>query len=313
MSSFKYALVLPAMLYGCETWCHLTNTELHKLEVFQHYALKLIQNLPVRTRSDMVESLMGVYRIKAEIDKRKLLFLQTLISMPETFTCKKIFLRRLFHYILTDDNSQHVQQSGFIPDIFNIIYKYSLGQYIENYIRFSFFPAKREWNRIVKQSVLEYENNALNERLSLDSDFNLFRTIKNSYSEPYVLWKYAKSRTQLSAAYYVVKMLTCPPQQNQTTCDKCGGVKTDTVLHLATQCSVTNNERDKFTNIVLNDFGVEMYLTIDSLNNHELLQILFGKNIVHLAEKDIEQDFIHVCACYLRIAANKYFSPTSER
>ena len=87
-------VILPSVLYGCEMWTNMTKRDVQKLETFQHYAVKLILNLQTSTRSDMCESLVGLYRIIAVIDKRKLNFLQCLINCKATSIPKQIFIRR---------------------------------------------------------------------------------------------------------------------------------------------------------------------------------------------------------------------------
>jgi hypothetical protein len=39
--SFRYLVILPLVLYGCETWC-LTLREDHKLKVSEHRVLRRI-------------------------------------------------------------------------------------------------------------------------------------------------------------------------------------------------------------------------------------------------------------------------------
>uniref|UniRef100_A0A8W8KPH4 Uncharacterized protein n=1 Tax=Magallana gigas TaxID=29159 RepID=A0A8W8KPH4_MAGGI len=63
-------VVIPSMLYGCKLWNNLSAKNTQRLHVFQHSVCKTAQ-----TRSDICESLFGVYPISSEIDKRKLIFL----------------------------------------------------------------------------------------------------------------------------------------------------------------------------------------------------------------------------------------------
>ena len=72
-------VVMPSVLYGCETWTNMRLTDISKINQFQHYAVKLIQNLRHSTRSDMCESLVGLRKLSTEVDKRKLLFFQKLV------------------------------------------------------------------------------------------------------------------------------------------------------------------------------------------------------------------------------------------
>jgi hypothetical protein len=64
-------IVLPSALYGCELWTNWTTNNIRSLRKMQHYSLKRIQDLRKFTRSDMVESLVGLFDISFEIDRKK--------------------------------------------------------------------------------------------------------------------------------------------------------------------------------------------------------------------------------------------------
>ena len=79
----------------------------------------------------MCESLLGLPKLSLEIDKRKLLFLQRLLRMPENSATKQIFIRRLFTYLYSITDRTPL---GFVPDILNILAKYNLADYLNGYI-----------------------------------------------------------------------------------------------------------------------------------------------------------------------------------
>ena len=43
--------------------------------------------------------------------------------------------------------------TGFIPDIVRILRKYSLWEYLDNYLQTGNFPSKSEWKRVVVDSL----------------------------------------------------------------------------------------------------------------------------------------------------------------
>ena len=61
--------------------------------------MKKIQCLPMKTRSYMCESLIGLSNISFEMDKRRLFFLERFIRLPEKSASKQIFIRMLFAYL----------------------------------------------------------------------------------------------------------------------------------------------------------------------------------------------------------------------
>ena len=63
---------------------------------------------------------------------------------------KQIFVRRLFQYKTKKDNNR---QYGFVPDIYNILSKFNLLDYLEIYIKSNKFPTKYCWKQLVKKSI----------------------------------------------------------------------------------------------------------------------------------------------------------------
>ena len=70
--------VIPVVTYGCEIWNNLKHDDNYELIKLQHHIVKKVQGFNQYIRSDMCESMVGLYRIHVEIDRRKLLFLRRL-------------------------------------------------------------------------------------------------------------------------------------------------------------------------------------------------------------------------------------------
>ena len=69
------SIVLPRGLHSAELWFKISNVNLKQLETVHHFCLKLIQNLPKRTKSVVVNSMVNMYSLETIIDIKKLLFL----------------------------------------------------------------------------------------------------------------------------------------------------------------------------------------------------------------------------------------------
>ena len=67
-------IVIPSVLYGCETWCSMTAEDTTKINKFHRHCCKKIQGLNKQTRSAMAESMCGFINLTTEIDKRRLSF-----------------------------------------------------------------------------------------------------------------------------------------------------------------------------------------------------------------------------------------------
>ena len=130
-------------------WNHFKSVHLTKLNTFQHFIVKRIQNLKLRTRSDMCQSLLRIHPILSYIDTSKLLFLQKLCSLDDNFITKRIFMTWLFSYF-ADNSRKHF---GFIPDIIGILYHYELSDYLVEYLLQGIFSPKQLWKSIVYGAV----------------------------------------------------------------------------------------------------------------------------------------------------------------
>lgn len=61
-------IVILKLLYGCESWNNLKEADLQVFNKFQQLEMKDIQGFKISTRSDMCESMLGIYPIISEID-----------------------------------------------------------------------------------------------------------------------------------------------------------------------------------------------------------------------------------------------------
>lgn len=129
-SSLYLKIVIPTVLYACELWNDISQSDVANLNKFQHLIAKKIQGFPIRTRSDIAESMLGLFRITSLIDKQKLVFLHKILSMPNFCITKDIFLRKYVLYL----NCRSLVASGFIPDVCNLLVKYNLTCILNQYL-----------------------------------------------------------------------------------------------------------------------------------------------------------------------------------
>ena len=146
---------------------------MRNINKLQHYIVKSIQGFHVRTRSDMCESMLGLFRLSFEIDKRKLMFIYKILSLPSHAVSKNIFLRRYFTYIsLLNNNAK-----GFIPDICRLLLRYNLEDIINTFILSQKLPSKYEWKKVVKMKVSQLEHSLWQDRLR-KYDFARFKVLQ---------------------------------------------------------------------------------------------------------------------------------------
>ena len=114
---FRYLNGQLYLLY--KLWSNLTQTNISAISRFQHYAVKRIQGLPITTRSDMAESMVGINRLPSKIKYRKLMFLHKLMSLPSGSVSRDIFIKKLILFV----NNQSCVTLGFIPVICKMLFK----------------------------------------------------------------------------------------------------------------------------------------------------------------------------------------------
>jgi len=98
----------------------MTVTDIQTLNKLQLFIVKTIQGFHYRTRSDMCEPMLGLFRLTVEVEKRKLLFLHKILSLPGNALCKQIFTTKYLFYL----HDRRSVRRGFIPDICEVVQKY---------------------------------------------------------------------------------------------------------------------------------------------------------------------------------------------
>ncbi|CAG2191477.1 unnamed protein product [Mytilus edulis] len=176
-SKFVKQVCYPKALYGCELWGKLTSTEWLVLKRTQHYICKNIQGLPRRTRSDMCLPMIGWFSIESYVDEKKLLFLGRICNLPCESVSFRILIRRVNDFKFNDVGHSNL---GFTVDIINILRKYELSTYFNDFCETGLFPTPLIWKRIVKITVAAFEIVNWTRRVNIDDDFVAFKMIKKN-------------------------------------------------------------------------------------------------------------------------------------
>ena len=158
----------PYYCYGCEIWYHLSVAEVDKINRTQRRIVKNIQGFSLRTRTDICESMLGLHPFSSEIDKRKLMFLHKIMSLPKDNISSQIFFRRLFLFI----KSENLVVSGFISDIrvCRVLCRYNLQTILNTFNNDSRFIGKYVWRNTVCKAISDREDDAWHIRESNDNE-----------------------------------------------------------------------------------------------------------------------------------------------
>ncbi|CAG2195433.1 unnamed protein product [Mytilus edulis] len=221
-SKFVKQVCYPKALYGCELWGKLTSTEWLMLERTQHYICKNIQGLPRRTRSDMCLPMIGWFSIESYVDEKKLLFLGRICNLPCESVSFRILIRRVNDFKYNDGSHSNL---GFTVDIINILRKYELSTYFNDFCETGLFPTPLIWKRIVKTTVAAFEIVNWTRRINIDDDFVAFKMIKKEYA-PHPAWTIALKHPNLRKQAQYLTSVCCLVKDNDNgqyiLCDRCG-------------------------------------------------------------------------------------------
>ena len=288
------SVVLPTVLYGCEMWTNLKSMDIQALNKFQHFIIKHILDLKTVTRSDMCQSILGVYPILSYIDQRKLYFLQKMCSLSNVYQTKKIFLYRLFSYLIDTERKQY----GFIPDIMNILFQYKLSEYILDFVLEGFFPSKQVWKNIVILAVQEHQRSEWLIRISNDTDFIRFRNIHNEV-EVARFWTKSSSAVEIRNSYMITKLITEIPNNAQSICEICNREYLDFYRHVCCNCTCRLWLEEALWVIITENFDLDVFLELSVCDEEELYQILLGRlPETEMTSVDYKQ-FMMLCHTYI--------------
>ena len=193
---------------------------------------KKIQGLPVRTRSDIAESMIGLYRIDSEIEKQKLMFLHKLLCLPVYCITKEIFVSKYLMYL----NYQRSVKLVFIPDICRIIAKYNLNFILNNYFRDSSLPTISAWKNTVRKVIGMREYSLWVQRLNMNQEYMFFQVLQPGI-EPSIVYNVSKLSAFRSTLTTSVKLWSRPIALTHCTCSKCGMLSQEELVHLLHECS----------------------------------------------------------------------------
>lgn len=116
------------------------------------------------------------------------------ISIKKDISNKAVFFLRRFQY-------------GFVRDILNILSKYKLKTYLNNFLSDGIFPLKDKWKLIVNEAINRIQTEQWHIRINIDKDFRRFKLIHSEISVSRSL-QAAKSSSEIYNSYLVLKLIT---------------------------------------------------------------------------------------------------------
>jgi len=213
----------------------------------------------------MAESMVGLNRLPAIIEYRKLMFLHKLMSLPSGSVSRDIFIRKLILFV--SDRSRITL--GFIPDVCQILFKYELHEIVNNLLSPQHnIPSKFEWKSSVKNAILRKETYLWDQRMAADRDFTFFR-IPQPAIEPAVVYKVSNLSLYRNSMLVIARLWTRPVTLENQLCIKCNKTYQDELVHVTCECPSTlalrNQLTDSLASILLPDELLRV-LELDSVS-----------------------------------------------
>ncbi|CAG2219813.1 unnamed protein product [Mytilus edulis] len=158
--------VIPRLTYGLEV-LPLTKSNIEELEIFHRKNLRHLQSLPERTSNAVVLLLLGALPIEAEIHKRHLSLLYSIVSCDNS-KIKDVMIRQIA--------TNYDNKKSFFSRILNILEMYDLPSI--NYLQKN-LPKRDIWKEEIKKKGLNMLSPGPLEMLDVwMDDINLSDSVK---------------------------------------------------------------------------------------------------------------------------------------
>ena len=247
---------LAKMLYGSQLWWNITKTDLGVLENANRFAAKRAQGLCPMTRSEAVTGNLGLWTMEGYIDKNKLSFLQKLIASSSDLFHKKIFIRRLARFVCNVSSAMQ----GYIVDIFKVLTKYHLEEYMVIYIESGHFPTEQSWKNTVKSAIHCHQIEIWRAGIASKPELKHYGLV-HSELKPLELWAVAmRNPIFLKAIANAVNVLSgnvpstvmskISRRETDFRCNLCGRIFEDISYHFIMDCVRMVDERNKLWDVL---------------------------------------------------------------
>lgn len=283
-------IVVPTALYGCELWNNMLNSQTQTVNKLQHFIVKRIQGFTTRTRSDICESMVGLYKLSADIEIRKLMFLHKILSQSNNCTSKNIFILRYITF--ASDKRARQSMLGFIPDIIRILHMYGIGHIVHDVLANPMaLPSKHCWKSLMKSLVYTRESDKWTQRVTADDEFCYFNILHPIIGPAMVYTVYRDSASR-QIMRSVANIWSRPVTNDIHVCLMCDSICMDLVTHVISECTDTSHLRSCFVN--------DLLCMHSSLFINELLMLdketwtlkLLGASIGTILEHDVDIQFL---------------------
>ena len=152
-----WAIIMPIVTYGAELWV-LQPDETEKLCIFQRYIARRCQRFPKRSPNYSSVNPLGWTNIDSYIKVKKLLFLRTILVMPDQAVCKRILVARSAIYREDPVTCSRNDYDSPIFEILNVSAELGILEFCMAMIEGGCHLSKLEWKEYVWNLVWRSED-----------------------------------------------------------------------------------------------------------------------------------------------------------
>ncbi|XP_021371962.1 uncharacterized protein LOC110462348 isoform X2 [Mizuhopecten yessoensis] len=268
------SVVYSSMLYGCELWNSYTKQAVEELERTQRYACRRCIGLPKTSSTAVTAQCLGSFDMWSEVERRKLLFWNKLCLGGPKFLWKTLFIIRLCQFMY---GSSSTTQIGFLPDIYNIMVKFNIESFINDYVLNIFVPPMLCWKRFINRFIYDFYYIRWTDKLNTRDEHKRYAAI---HSDPGINPILQLSTKQISQQHVwdLVELfkysISC--ENELVICKICEKTSKDIVLHFILECPGLYLSRDKMMDGVVNAIEVLSYVQFSELSIEDQCSFLLG-------------------------------------
>ena len=168
---------MPIVAYGSELWV-LRSNETELLRKFQRYIGRKCQRFPNRSPNFSAYYPLGWISIDRFVKVKQLLFLRTILVMPDDAICKRMLVHKAAFYNDHQDILSRNESDSPICEILNVCKEYGIFEKCLNMINCGCYLTKAEWKGMVWEIAWQMEDNEYS--LSCPNTF-MFRIIDKPF------------------------------------------------------------------------------------------------------------------------------------
>ena len=142
-------------------------------------------------------------------------------------------------------------------------------------------------------------------RIYHDPDFSHFKHIQNAIS-PSVIWQYPATRSQLSLAHFVVKVVTKKSNRRDCVCHIFGCLYTNRTIHILSECYRTQPARNRLIDNIDSKFRAMISVPVSTMNSKYFTWFVPGKVSVKLNSDDPSTEIMDILLRYVKLAFTIY-------